>query len=326
MKRREFITLVGGAAAAWPLAARAQQTSSMPTIGFLGAGTPASANTWVAAFVQRLSEMGWNDGRTVAIQYRWAEGRLDRMKEIAAEFVRNRVSVIVAYGTQAALAAKQATASIPVIFTLPGDPVRNGLVANLARPTGNLTGISSQTTDLSGKRVELLRTIVTGLRRLAIMADADNPGNVEEMNEVHRTAEAVGLDVVTYEIRTTDDIEPIFAHLRGVADALYVTPDTVMSNNRVRINTFALASHLPTMYGGQEYVEAAGLVSYGADFPDMFRRAGDYVDKILRGAKPADLPVEQPTKFNLVINLITARALGIAVPPNVLATADKIIE
>lgn len=320
------LTLLGTAAAACPLGARAQQAGRLPTVGFLGGGTPASASTWVAAFVQRLNELGWVDGRTVAIDYRWAEGRKDRMTEIAAEFARSKVDVIVVYGTQAALAAKQATATIPIVFTLPGDPVKTDLVTSLARPTGNVTGVSSQTTDLSGKRVELLRKIVPGLHRLAIMANADNPANVEDMNDVQKIAQAGGLEVATYEIRRTEDIEPVFAHLQGVTDGLYVTPDAVMSSNRVRINTFALAAHLPTMYGGQEYVEAAGLVSYGADFPDMFRHAGDYVDKLLRGTKPSALPVEQPTKFDLVVNLVTARALGITVPPNVPAVADTVIE
>jgi putative ABC transport system substrate-binding protein len=200
------LTLLGTAAAACPLGARAQQAGRLPTVGFLGGGTPASASTWVAAFVQRLNELGWVDGRTVAIDYRWAEGRKDRMTEIAAEFARSKVDVIVVYGTQAALAAKQATATIPIVFTLPGDPVKTDLVTSLARPTGNVTGVSSQTTDLSGKRVELLRKIVPGLHRLAIMANADNPANVEDMNDVQKIAQAGGLEVATYEIRRTEDL------------------------------------------------------------------------------------------------------------------------
>ncbi len=326
MRRRDFITLFGGVAGSWPFAARAQQASKLPTIGFLGADTLVTASTWVAAFVQRLNELGWVDGHNIAIEYRWAEGRKDRMSEITAEFARSKIDVIVVYGTQAALAAKQATATIPVVFTLPGDPVKTGLVASLARPNGNVTGVSSQAADLSGKRLELLREIVPGLHRLAIMANADNPANMEEMNEVQNSARAGGLDVVTYQIRRTEDIETTFANLRGLADALYVTPDALMNKNRVRINTFALVAHLPTMYGGQQYVEAAGLVSYGANFPDMFRRAGDYVDKILRGTRPSELPVEQPSKFDLVVNAVTAKALGITVPPNILAVADKVIE
>jgi len=325
MKRREFISLLGGAAAAWPLAARAQP-GRLPIIGFLGGGTRDSARTWVAAFEQRLRELGWTEGRTVTIRYRWAEGHNERMAEIAAEFVRIKANVVAVYGTQAALAAKQATADIPIVFTLPGDPVGTGLVASLARPGGNVTGLSSQTTDLSGKRLEVLREIVPGLRRLAIMGNVGNPANVQDMKESQAMARAAGLDVATFEIRRTEDIAPAFANLKGPADALYVAPDALMTINRLRINTFALAQRLPTLYGAREYVEAAGLLSYGPNFPDLFRRAGDYVDKILRGAKPADLPVEQPTKFDLVINLVTAKALDIDVPPTLLARADQVIE
>jgi len=325
MKRREFISLLGGAAAAWPLAARAQP-GRLPIIGFLGGGMRDSARTWVAAFEQRLRELGWTEGRTVTIRYRWAEGHNERMAEIAAEFVRIKANVVAVYGTQAALAAKQATADIPIVFTLPGDPVGTGLVASLARPGGNVTGLSSQTTDLSGKRLEVLREIVPGLRRLAIMVNVDNPANAEDMKETQAMARAAGLDVATFEIRRTEDIAPAFANLKGPADALYVAPDALMTINRLRINTFALAQRLPTLYGAREYVEAAGLLSYGPNFPDLFRRAGDYVDKILRGAKPADLPVEQPTKCDLVINLVTAKALDIDVPPTLLARADQVIE
>jgi putative tryptophan/tyrosine transport system substrate-binding protein len=250
MRRREFIGLLAVATVTRPPAAYAQQPSKLPIIGFLGGTTQASANTWTAAFVQRLSELGWDDGCTVAIQYHWAEGRKDRMAEIAGEFVRSKVDVIFVYGTQASLAAKQATASIPIVFTLPGDPIKTGLVASLARPSGNVTGVSSQTTDLSGKRLELLREIVPGLRRLAIVANDDNPASIEEMHQVQKIARADGLDVLTYEIRRTEDIEPVFASLRGSADALYVTSDALMGYNRVRINTFALVAQLPTMYWG----------------------------------------------------------------------------
>jgi putative ABC transport system substrate-binding protein len=325
VKRREFITLLGSAAAAWPIEARAQP-GRLPIIGFLGAGTRDSARTWVAAFEQRLRELGWTEGRTVAIKYRWAEGRNERMAEIAAEFVRIKADVIAAQGTQAALAAKQATATIPIVFTLPGNPVGTGLVSTLARPGGNVTGLSSQSTDLSGKRLELFREIVPGLRRLAVMGNVENPANVLEMNETQEMARTAGLDVVMFKIRRTEDIAPAFASLKGAGDALYVTPDALMTTNRIRVNTFALAARLPTMYSSREYVEAAGLISYGPNFPDLFRRAGDYVDKILRGARPGDLPVEQPTKFDLVVNLVTAKALGLTIPSNVLSLADDVIE
>jgi putative tryptophan/tyrosine transport system substrate-binding protein len=326
MRRRDFVALVGSTAAAWPLAASAQQAARLPTVGFLGAATPESARTWVAAFVERMRELGWTEGRTVAIEYRWAEGRTDRMADIAAEFVRIKTDVIVAQGTQAALAAKQATPVIPVVFALPGDPVGTGLVGSLSRPGGNVTGLSSQTTDLTGKRLDLLRAILPNLRRLVIMVNVDNSAAQLERNNLQDRAGAAGLDVVTASISKTDDIAPAFASLKGSADALYIAPDALMTTNRVRINTFALVARLPTMYGAREYVEAAGLISYGPDFRDLFRRAADYVDKILRGAKAADLPVQQPTKFELVVNQVTAKALDIVIPSNVLAIADEVIE
>jgi putative tryptophan/tyrosine transport system substrate-binding protein len=325
MRRREFITLLGGGAAAWPLAARAEP-SKKPIVGFLGASTPAAAEQWVAAFTQRLRELGYIDGRTVAIEYRWAEGRNERMAEIAAEFVRAKADVIVAQGTQAALAAKNATAAIPIVFALPGDPVGSGLVASLAQPGGNVTGLSSQVPELAGKRLGLLREIVPGLRRLAIMANVSNAANVLDMREVQEAARAGGLDVASFEIRRAVDIAGAFAAFKGTVDALYVPPDAFLNTNRIRINTLALVARLPTMYGARENVEAAGLISYGPNFTDLFRRAGDYVDKILRGTKPADLPVEQPIKFELVVNLITAMALGLEVPSTLLARADEVIE
>jgi len=326
MKRREFMTLLGGAAATWPLAARAQQPAQLPTIGFLGASTPAIMGQWVAAFVQRLRELGWIEGRTIAIEYRWAEGRSARANEIAAEFVRLKVDVIVTHSAELVVAAKQATSVIPIVFGLAADPVGSGLVASLARPGGNVTGLSVQGTDLAGKRFELLREIVPGLRWLAVIANAGASGAVLEMREAQAAARALGLEVATPEIRRAEDIVPAFEALNGHAQALYVASDPLLYANRVRINTLALGARLPTMHATREYVEAGGLMSYGANYPDLFRRAGDYVDKILRGAKPADLPVEQPTKFDLVVNLITAKVLGLTVPPTVLARADEVIE
>jgi len=323
-KRRELVTLLGGSVAL-PLVAHGQPSSKPPTVGFLSASTPATAGQWIAAFAQRLRELGWTD-RTVAIEYRWAEGRNERMAEIAADFVRAKVDVIVAQGTQATLAAKNATAALPIVFALPGDPVGSGLVASLSRPGGNITGLSSQTVDLGGKRLDLLREIVPGLRRLAMMGNVANPANMSDMHEFLAAARASGLDATTFEIRRTEDIAVAFAAFKGNVDALYVTPDALMNTNRMRINTLALAARLPTMYGARENVEAAGLISYGPSFTDLFRRAGDYVDRILRGTKPGDLPVEQPIKFELVVNLITAMALGIDLPPTLLARADEVIE
>jgi putative ABC transport system substrate-binding protein len=323
MKRREFITLVGGATA-WPFAARAQQVGKLPTIGFLGTTSAAAWGPWTAAFTQRLRELGWIEGRTIAIEYRWAEGRSERFAEIAAEFVRLKVDVILAGGS-AAVAAKQATSVAPIVFVL-GEPAGTGVVAALARPGGNVTGLSNQQTDLPGKRLELLREVLPSLRQLAIMANVDYPEAVLEMRDVRAISKTLGLEVATVEIRRAEDISPAFEALKGRADALYVITDALVSTNRIRINTFALAARLLTMHGVREYVEAGGLMSYGADYSDLFRRAGDYVDKILRGAKPADIPVEQPTKFDLVVNLITAEALGLTVPPSLLARADKVIE
>jgi putative tryptophan/tyrosine transport system substrate-binding protein len=327
VKRREFITLLGGAAAAWPLAARAQQVGKLPTIGFLSSGTRTRGTwaLWVAAFVQRLRELGWTEGRTIAIEYRWAEGRSERFAEIAAEFMRLKVDVIVTVGT-AVLAAKQATSDIPIVFALAADPVGSGLVASLARPGGNVTGLSLQQTDAGGKRLELLREVVPGLRRLAIMGNVGYSGSVLEMSEVQETAHTLGLEVTRSEIRRAEDIAAAVEALKGRADALYVVGDSLVDANRISINTLALSARLPTMHIVKEAVEAGALMSYGPNFPDLYRRAADYVDKILRGAKPADLPVEQPTKFDLAINLTTARALGITIPPQLVARADEVIE
>jgi ABC-type uncharacterized transport system substrate-binding protein len=323
--RREFITLLGGGAAAWPLAARAQQPA-LPVIGFLGANTPASQSQWTAAFVQRLRDLGWIEGRTVAIEYRWAEGRSERLAEIAAEFVRLKVDIVVTWGTIPALAIKEATSIIPIVFAAAGEPAGTGLVVSLARPGGNVTGLSNQQGDLGGKRLELLREVVPGLRRLAIMLNVDAPASVLDMKEVHTKAGSLGLEVVTSEIRRAEDIAPAFEALKGRADALYVCTDPLVFTNLVRINTLALAARVPTMHGRREYVETGGLMSYGPNFPNQFRRAADFVDKILRGTKPSDIPVEQPTKFDLVINLVTAKALGLTVPPTLLARADEVIE
>jgi putative ABC transport system substrate-binding protein len=324
VKRREFITLLGGAAA-WPLAARAQQPAKLPIIGFLGGATASTWSAWAAAFVRRLRELGWVEGRNVAIAYRWAEGHSERFAEIAAEFVRLKVDVIVTSGPPV-LAAKQATSLIPIVFAVAADPVGTGMVASLARPGGNVTGLSIQSTETAGKRVELLRELVPGLRRLAIMGNVGYPAAVLEMSEVEAAARTLGFEVAKVEIRRGEDIAPAVKALKGGADALYVCADALTSANRIRINILAAAARLPTMYGFREHVESGGLMSYGANFPDLFRRAAEYVDKILRGAKPGDLPVEQPTRFDLVINLTTARALDLEVPPTLLARADEVIE
>jgi putative ABC transport system substrate-binding protein len=326
MIRREFITLLGGAVAAWPLAAGAQQAANLPTIGFLVSGTPSSHREWVAAFVQRLRELHWIEGRTVAIEIRWAEGRNERLADTAAEFVRRKVDVIVTSATPPTVAAKQATSVIPIVFAAVGDPVGAGLVESLARPGGNVTGLSLQQTDAVGKRLELLREVIPGLHRLAIMANSSNPSSGLEMREAQATAGTLGLESVTSEIRRPEDIAPAFDALKGRVEALYVVNDPLVNTNRVRMNTLALAARLPAIYGFREFVEAGGLMSYGPNYSDLFRRAAGYVDKILRGAKPADLPVEQPTKFYFVINLTTAKALGLTIPESFLLRADEVIE
>jgi putative ABC transport system substrate-binding protein len=291
----------------------------------LGAGTPSAWSHLVAAFAQRLHELGWSEGRTIAIEYRWAEGRSERMSEIAAEFVRLKVDVIVTSGA-AVPAVKQATSVIPIVFAVADDPVGYGYVASLARPGGNVTGLSVQQTDLVGKRLEHLREVAPGVRRLAILANVGSPGAAPEMLEAQTVAGRFGLQVVASAIRRAEDIAPAFEAIEGRADGLYVRGDALTLTYRTRINTLALGLRLPTILSFREAAEAGGLVSYGPNFPDMYRRAADYVDKILRGAKPADIPVEQPTKFDLVINLTTAKALGLKIPESFLLRADEVIE
>jgi putative tryptophan/tyrosine transport system substrate-binding protein len=324
MRRREFITLLGSAAT-WPLTAPAQQRAKLPTIGFLGPTTPDAWSQYVTIFMRQLHELGWIEGRTVAIEYRWAEGRSERFADIATEFVRLRVDVIVTGGV-AVPAAKQATSVIPIIFAVENDPVGAGLIASLARPGGNVTGLSVQSPDLVGKRLDLLREVLPGLHRLAIMANIDYSAAVLDMREVQAAGRLHGLDLFSFEIRRAEDIAPALEKLRGRADALYVCTDALVATHRVRIATLANAARLPTMHSAREYVAAGGLISYGPSYLDLFRRAANYVDKILRGAKPADLPVEQPTKFNLVINLTTAKALGLTIPESFLLRADEVIE
>lgn len=324
MRRRDFVTLVGGAAT-WPLAALAQQ-SGMRRIGFLGAATPSVASQWVAAFVQRLKELGWVENQNLAIEYRWAEGRYERFAEIANEFVRLKVDVIMTWSGGPVIAAKQATTVIPIVFALQTDPVGTGLVASLSRPGGNVTGLSVEQTDTVGKRLDLLQETVPGLKRLAIMANVAGPGAVLEMAEVVAAAQTLGIEIVPSKIQKADDIAVAFDSFKGRAEALYISTDPLVFTNRIRINTLAQSARLPTMYSQREYVEAGGLVSYGANIPDLFRRSAEYVDKILRGAKPADLPVEEPIKFDLVINLTTAKALGLTIPQTLLHRADDVIE
>ena len=323
LKRREFITLVGGAAA-WPLAARAQQPGKLPTIGFLGADASAFS-PWTAAFVAHLRELGWIENRNIAIEYPWSEGRTERYAEIAAEFVPLKLDVIVTVGS-AVPTIVQVTTAIPIVFAVAIDPVGNGLVASLAKPGGNVTGLSLQAAHLAGKRLELLREVVPQLRRLAIIFNVGNAQPVLEMRETEAAARTLGIEVAPLEIRRVGDFGPAFQALRGNADALYVAIDQLMVANLMRILTLALGARLPTIFSTRDFVRGGGFMSYGPSYTERFGRAADYVDKILRGAKPGDIPVEQPTKFELVVNLITAQALGLEVPPTLLARADEVIE
>jgi putative ABC transport system substrate-binding protein len=326
MRRREFIAVIAGAASAWPFGAPAQQLAKLPTIGFMGVSTPSLYTQWVNAFVDRLREHDWTDGRTVSIEYRWAEGSYERAAEIAAEFVRMKVDVIVTASTPATLATKKATSEIPIIFASAGDPVGTGLVASLARPGGNVTGLSIQAGETTGKRIELLREALHPLSRLAIMGNGDNTSVAGEMRETQVVAEKLGLDATAFEIRRSEDIGPTFEKIKGHFDALFVPADPLVNTNRRRIGSFAIAVHLPTLFDSSEYVEAGGLMSYGANFADLYRRTADFADKILRGAKPAEMPVEQPTKFDLAVNLTTAEVLGLSLPTTFLARADQVIE
>jgi putative tryptophan/tyrosine transport system substrate-binding protein len=323
VERREFIALLGGAVA-WPYAARAQEVDKQRHIGVLGAD-PTVWKPWTAAFAARLRQLGWIEGDNIAIQYRWAEGSSERVSEIAAAFVRQDVDVIVTYGSAVAV-LKQATTAIPIVFAVAFDPVRAGLVPSLAHPGSNVTGMSIQQPDLVGKRLELLRQAIPELHRLAIMVDAGYAEPMLEADNVRTTARALGLEAARQEIWRSEDIAPAFTALSGRAEALYVVSDALIAANRMRILTLARTARLPTILSYGDYVEAGGLMSYGPNFADLLRRAADFVDRILHGTKPGDIPVEQPTKFELDVNLKTAKALSLTIPEAVLARADEVIK
>lgn len=288
--------------------------------------TSAAWNHWVGGFVSRLRELGWIENRTITIEYRWTEGRAERYAEFGAEFVRRKIDVIVPLGTPAIVAAKKATSVIPIVFPLASDPVGEGLIASLAHPGGNVTGLSNQQPDLAGKRLEVLRDIVPGLGQLAVLSNANNRTAALSVEEVQLAARKLGLEIVSVGVRRGDDIVAAIESLKGRVQAVYVVGDPLVADNQVQINALALAARLPTIHGSRGYVETGGLASYGPDFLALFRHAGDYVDKILKGAKPADLPVEEPTKIELVVNLKTARALALKIPESFLFRADEVIE
>lgn len=322
MNRRELLALSGGASA-WGAGARGQATKRI--IGFLGPTTEAAWHKYVPAFASRLAELGWTDGRDIAVIYRWSDGRDERNREIAEEFVRDKADIIVTGGTAAA-ATRRATSTTPIVLAVANDPVGDGLAENLARPGGNVTGMSVIAPQLAGKRLDNLRRILPSLRRLTVLGNANYRAAVQEMNELQTLARTLGIEVDTLAVRTTSEIAPAISDLKGRTDALYVSPDSLTASNSTHINALALAGGIPTMHGVREFVEDGGLMSYGPNLVILFQRAGDYVDKILRGARAGELPIEQPTKFELVINLKTAKALNIAVSDSLLMAADDVIE
>jgi len=319
--RRKFVTSLGSAAALWPVETSAQQPGKLWTIGFLGADASAFS-AWSTAFVAHLRELGWVENRNVTIEYRWSEGRTERYAEIATEFARLKVDVIVTVGS-AVPTVRQVTSTIPIVFAVAIDPVGSGLVESLAKPGGNVTGLSLQAANLAGKRIELLREVVPQLRRLAVIFNVGNAQPVLEMRETEAAALALGIEVVPIEIRRVEDFSPAFQIMKSKADALYVAIDQLMVANLMRILTLALGARLPTIFSTRDFVRGGGFMSYGPSYTERFQRAADYVDKIMRGTKAGDIPVEQPTKFELVINLITAQALGLEVPPTLLAAPTR---
>ena len=325
MRRREFILLTGSAALVSMSAAYGQQTAKPPIVGFLVAGTQASHGAWVAAFVERLSQLGWTDGRNVKIEYRWAAGDVRQITEFAAEFAQRKVDVIVtsAYGV---VAAKQATSSIPIVFAAYGDAVANEIVESLARPGGNVTGLSIQPRELSSKRLELVRDIIPNVRRLAALVNTNYSGVTQEVIGIRVASAKLNIEANILEIQTADDIEAAMATLTSQIDALYVYSEPLTNANKSKIIKAATAAKIPTIFGFREFVDAGGLISYGPNFIDLFARAAEFTDKILRGATPADMPIQQPVKFDFIINLKTAKALGLNISETVLTRADEVIE
>jgi putative tryptophan/tyrosine transport system substrate-binding protein len=327
MRRREFITLLGGAAA-WPLAAHAQQPA-LPVIGFLHSASAAAYAAPLAAFRKGLSEAGYVEGQNVAIEYRWAEGQNDRLPALAAELVRRRVAVIVTPGSTAAtLAAQAATATIPIVFIIGANPVKIGLVASLNRPGGNATGINDFGVEIGAKRLGLLHELLPGAVRFGVLVNPDNPFITESfVTELQMAASAIGRQIEVVTASTNGDIDTAFATLvKKRADALLISPDALFVTRRVQLIMLAVHHTLPALYHRRELAEAGGLMSYGSDLSDQYRQTGFYVSRILKGEKPAEMPVQLPTKFEFVINLQTAKTIGLDIPPTLLARADEVIE
>src|SRR6185437_13508119 len=325
MRRREFIALLGGVAVTWPLAANAQ--SKTPLIGFMGNSTAALEANLVDAFREGLREHGYEEGRNIVIEYRWADGKYERFPALVAELIAAKVEVIVTAGTPAALAMKKATTTVPLVMVAVGDPVGTGLVPSLARPGGNLTGLSSVAPDLEGKRLQLLREVVPALSHVAMFINSLNPFHVSSMRQARAAAQSMGIKLQLHDIRKSEDLDDAFAAIRKERpDAVLILADRVFLHNRERMIDFTKEQRLPNVNAYKELVEVGGLMSYGPSYEDMHKRAAIYVDKILKGAKPADLPIEQPSKFTFIVNLKAAKALGVTVPSQLLGLADQLIE
>ena len=322
MRRRKFVALLGGVVATWPFAARAQQ-KAVPVIGFLRPGQPPKS--WIEAFQQGLRELGYVDGQNVVVEFRSTDGSIDQLPQLVDELTRRKVNVILASAGPTAQAAKKATTSVPIVFVGVNFPVEAGLVLSLGRPGGNITGLANNPVDFAGKRLELLRELVPTLRRVAAIWDRTNSTNSLQFEGAAVAARTLGIQLEPIPVRESNDFESAFQSARG-SDGLLVLDSPLFITHRTELAGLAARNQLPTMYGFREMTEAGGLISYGAHYPDMYRRAAAYVDKILKGAKPADLPVEQPTKFELVINLKTAKALGLTIPQSVLLRADQVID
>ncbi len=327
MKRREFITLLGSAGAVWPLAALAQQAAKIPRVGLLSPFTPDDTAPWHQAFLRGLSDLGWVDGKNIAIEYRYSNGRNDSLPGLIADLIRLKVDIIVTAVTNDTLAAKNGAGGIPIVMAAAGDPVATGIVASLARPGGNITGLSQMNPELTGKRLELLKEIAPNISSVAVLLNPDDPISMLGLNEVELPARKMKIEVHPLEVRNSRDLDNALQEaVKLRADALAIMPNPVFVTNLKLIADFAVQNRLPSMFHLREFAKAGGLVSYGVDRIDLFRRAAAFVDKILKGASPSDLPIEQPTKFELTINLKTAKALGLTVPPKLLLTADEVIE